>query len=63
MNIQQIYDTLYEKQENLIETVNSYPSHTRNDPSFQIDALATQIANLNGAVGLLLKALGAKTHE
>jgi hypothetical protein len=61
MNIQQIYDALHTSQKNLLETVNSY--HSRNDPAFQIDALATQIANLNGAVALLLKALGAKTHE
>ena len=60
-NIQQIYDTLYEKQKNLLETVNSY--HNRNDPSFQIDALATQVANLSNAFALTLKALGAKTHE
>lgn len=61
MNIQQIYDTLHTQQIELHNTVRSY--HSRNDPSFQIDALAQQVAYLGGAIALILKALGAKTHE
>ena len=61
MNIQQIYDTLHTQQIELHNKVNSY--HSRNDPAFQIEALAQQIAYLGGAIALILKALGAKTHE
>ena len=61
MNIQQIYDTLHTQQIELHNTVRSYDY--RNDPSFQIDALAQQVAYLGGAIALILKALGAKTHE
>lgn len=61
MNIQQIYDTLYAKQQELVSICDSH--YQRGMPTFQTEALAIQVANLNGAVGLLLKALGAKTHE
>ena len=61
MNIQQIYDALDTQQRELHNTVKTHSN--RNDPSFQIDALAQQIAYLGGAIALILKALGAKTHE
>ena len=60
-NIQQIYDTLHKQQKDLLDMVNSY--HSRNEPSFQIDALATQVSYMGNAIALILKALGAKTHE
>jgi hypothetical protein len=61
MNIQQIYDTLNTQQRELHNAVNSHSN--RSDPAFQIEALAQQIAYLGGAIALILKALGAKTHE
>jgi hypothetical protein len=61
MNIQQIYDTLNTQQKELHNAVNSHSN--RNNSAFQIEALAQQIAYLGGAIALILKALGAKTHE
>jgi len=61
MNIQQIYDTLNTQQRELHNAVNSHSN--RSDQAFQIEALAQQIAYLGGAIALILKALGAKTHE
>lgn len=60
-NVQEIYDALYARQKELIASVNSHPQ--RSVPQFQIEVLSQQIAHLNGAVSLLLKALGAKTYE
>jgi hypothetical protein len=59
--VQEIYDALHARQKELIASVNSHPQ--RSVPAFQIEVLSQQIANLNGAVSLLLKALGAKTYE
>ena len=58
---QEIYDALHARQKELVDVCNKHPQ--RSVPTFQIEALAQQVANLNGAVSLVLKALGAKTHE
>jgi hypothetical protein len=60
-NYQQIYDSLHARQKELIEECNANPQ--RGTPAFQIEALSVQVANLNGVVALMLKNLGAKTHE
>ena len=60
-NVQEIYDALHARQKELIDSISSHPQ--RSVPAFQIEALSVQVANLNGAVALILKALGAKTHE
>jgi hypothetical protein len=59
--VQEIYDALHARQKELIASVSSHPQ--RSVPSFQIEVLSVQVANLNCAVALILKALGAKTHE
>lgn len=58
---QEIYDALHARQKELVEVCSKHPQ--RSVVQFQIEALSQQVANLNGAVSLLLKALGAKTHE
>ena len=60
-NYQQIYDSLHARQKELIEECNTHPQ--RSTPAFQIEVLSVQVANLNGVVALMLKNLGAKTHE
>ena len=60
-NIQQIYDALHAQQQELVKLATSHPQ--RSVPQFQIELLSTQIAQLSNAVALILKNLGAKTHE
>jgi hypothetical protein len=60
-NYQEIYDALHARQKELIEACSNHPQ--RSVPAFQIEALSQQVTNLNGAVALILKNLGAKTHE
>lgn len=60
-NYQKIYDSLHARQKELVDVCSNHPQ--RSTTAFQIEALSQQVANLNGAVSLLLKALGAKTHE
>ena len=60
-NVQQIYDALHARQKELVDVCNNHPQ--RSVPQFQIEALSQQVSNLNGAVSLILKALGAKTYE
>lgn len=61
ITVQEIYDALHARQKELVEACSVHPQ--RSVPAFQIEALSQQVANLNGAVSLLLKALGAKTYE